>query len=669
MKKLWYLSAAGVLFAVTACQNEDLTSGTEKTVSVTASLDGQTSRTGIDDTGLGTAANRCVLQIYEADGTTRYGNQVVATVTDKKAKFDNIRLISGKNYKFVFWADKSDGNKGSKYYNTESLSNITYKDHITNLNNDELDAFTGSIPDVNLDGVQSYSVTLTRPFAQLNLLDKGLKELPDESEYPSKIKVTYANIYTAFDAVKDEPTLPFSEHTYTAEIINAKGQDKENANYFAMSYLFAKKKDQSGSLVNFKTQFLGADGTTTIGSEKSVSAVPLYRNWRTNVTSDYLTNTGSVDVTIDPGFTSIIPIYTDSKQLIDGGSFKVEMPQDKIDLSDIQGNLEGDVYLALNADVKEITLGTARELVNPKHITISVANGVKYPKITIPEGAKYLQNVTITGDRTSSEGLEGFDSGTLTNIENLAFDNVKFVNKGVNLGDGVQDIKKLDVKNCAATNLSAAFVRVVAKNYADNVTVEGNTITFAKGVESKDGRIDGVNIWYMNRGTLTVRNNVQTGGKCLVSSIPANWEKGTPDKIIVENNKVINNFDGAITIQYPNKDIEIKNNYVKSSYSAIVFMFFKTDLNPNILISGNTFDPNNDNGRYIMIPFGYNTQWGGNDEGAAAKMIIKDNVRRVTTTHPVTWNGWMMQNGGAGDKKTNKVSFNNGSDVEHPYKK
>lgn len=693
MKKILLISASALL-GLSACQNESLIQEQGTTVSFTASLDNRNTRTAINETGTGTAANRCVLQVYEVGESggnptyVKYGSQQYTTVTDKKATFSNIRLITGKTYKFVFWADKADdsgnNNQASKYYNTDNLADISIKTSATAsdlLNNDERDAFfgTSTLSDVT-DKTYTENVTLSRPFAQLNLVAKDLTDVgnntADEGDKPKKIKITYTSqLYTKFDALNGEAKEVGTpeESNQIVDLFNL--NDANNNTYVLMDYLFANTRPATGEgqLINFTTQFYKEDGTTTVGNEKTISNIPIYRNWRTNVSSNFMTTTANYDVTISPDFIGLLEedmtTYTSDANLKNGGNVTVNTNVDKIDLSSINTDLNKDLNLFISSEVKDIIIGTTTEQTNAKSITINVANGVKYPAFTIASGAKYLQNVTITGDKNSTQALEGFNSGTLTNIENLTFNNVKLENKGIILGDGVQSIKNLEIKNCVANELNTSFVKVAAKNYADDVVIENNDINFADGAEKLGDRIDGVNIWYMNGGTLTIRNNTQRGGKCFISSIPANWKtKGTPDKIIIENNKVLDNYDGAITIQYPNKNIEIKNNYIKSSASHIVFMFFKKELQPNITITGNTFEPNNDSQRYVLMPFGYNdTELGGNDEGASATIILKDNSKAGSKA--ANWAGWLFENGtGNETTKTNPVSLLDGSDISSPWK-
>ena len=170
MKNYLFFAASIAMFGLTACQNDDIIGGEEgdATVSLTAKLDGGLStRTTIYDTGKGTAADQCVLQVYEKQGENYvpYKEQVTAEVKNFQADFNDIRVVSGRTYKFVFWADNKEGD----YYNDADLTNITMKEGKDNLlNDDKRDAFFGSYETTVTSSVNE-GIELKRPFGQINL--------------------------------------------------------------------------------------------------------------------------------------------------------------------------------------------------------------------------------------------------------------------------------------------------------------------------------------------------------------------------------------------------------------------------------------------------------------------------------------------------------------------
>lgn len=662
MEKSWYyLLATGAVFSMTACQNEELTGGKDsQTVSITASLDGKTTRTGIEDTGLGTKVDRCVLQVYEEDGTP-YGSQIIEDVKNQKASFENIRLISGKKYKFVFWADKKDANNGSVYYNTTDLSNISLKSNDNALNNDERDAFTGTLSDVNLDDKQSYNVTLTRPFGQVNLLSKDLESLP-ANKYPSKVTVTYENIYTAFNAVNEQVAGQPSSATYTADIFNQ--QDKDAA-YFSMNYVFAKPKPEDGTqgdLINLKTQFLDANGNK-VGVEKSISNIPVYRNWRTNVTSNYLTNGGSVDVTIDPNFWGVTPStpYTTDADLIKGGYFTVDQDFDDINISSVQDQLKGDVVLSIDKAVKTIYVGTKAKPAVSKTVTIYLRNGVPAPKIAVAKDAQYLPPVHVVANAEAS-ALDGFVPGGLKSIEDLQFNGVKFKNdKGIAIDLENSSVNHAVIKfnNINAKTTNGNFFTVRNLDETSSVTVTGST------VETAAPTGDSYGFKFVNcKAPVTITGNTITANNDAAVFVGYYNNPNSPKKLVISDNTLSTKGNGII-VQEPGNEIEITNNVISklpqgSSSSMIAIWRFRKAKTPTITVTGNTINPNSDATECIYVGHATVGQWAiDNEEGSTAKVIIKDNIKGNTYNAQ-----WFFDTA-----KANNLELLKGSDVATPYKK
>ena len=79
------------------------------------------------------------------------------------------RLVTGQTYTFVFWAEKKDN--GHYTYNpaTQTIA-VKYTNDEGNdaAGNETRDAFYAVLPNVTITGAYSHSVTLQRPFAQVN---------------------------------------------------------------------------------------------------------------------------------------------------------------------------------------------------------------------------------------------------------------------------------------------------------------------------------------------------------------------------------------------------------------------------------------------------------------------------------------------------------------------
>ena len=271
--------------ALTACQKgEDLVSGgeTSRTITVTIPQVGQTRATAADF-GSGSKIDRCILQVYR--NNQPYGDQQVADVKRGQATFD-LRLVAAQTYDFVFWADCSTGD----HYNTADLSNITVKGAYAG-NNDEFDAFTGSLLDYNMTEAFKEEITLNRPFGQLNVKTADIAYIPDAALKPTQVKVAFSAVPTSFNAhtgLVGSETAPVE---YTADVLSENGD-------LTVDYIWAPAEEST--LADFAITFL--NGATEIATNGDLNNIPIRRNYRTNVTGNLLTKKGQFIVTIDPGF-------------------------------------------------------------------------------------------------------------------------------------------------------------------------------------------------------------------------------------------------------------------------------------------------------------------------------------------------------------------------------
>lgn len=682
MKKLFLMTAVALL-GLSSCQNEEIPgagTGEETTISLTAALDGMAARTTIEETGVGTSADRCLLQIFEKQGDNyvAYGDQIKTTVSDRMAQFNDVRVISGKTYKFVFWADKGD-NTNDKYYNTADLTNITFKDGIDyTVNNEERDAFFGAT-ELTVTANTNETVVLRRPFGQINLSTTDLASVP-EAKRPNQVKVTYTQGgYTQFNALTGDVT--GSPTTSTVSTVTTV-MDATNG-YMVMDYLFMPT-GTTETLVNFSTEFLRDNNV--IATNDQTSNIPMRRNFRTNISGSLLTNGANFTVTINPEFDGQLPtgakVYGNSETDMNiGGNWIVKDFTDQsgrvsINLTklDLQNDLN--LTLAMNNNngfsAPTVIIGSNTE--NAHHITITIPAGAMMPKFatggseTIFEDGKpvdakiepkFLNNLTII-NKSNQPLTTDIASNTITTVKNVTFDGLIFSDDhGFKFSEGVQNLSDLTIKNCAASGLKTkSFVKIAAKNSSD-VTIENNAITFdpaSSDAYNNASGLDGAEIWYMNGGTLTFKGNTVNGGSNGIVSLPAN--AAGPDEMVIENNKFYSGVS-AINIQQPNKNITVKGNQMEGNIS---FMLYKAANNPNITITGNTLMPPANSNYYAITAFGYKTAWGGNETGSKATIVCKDNVKAGDKAK--NWAGWFFL---LANTQT-ELTLNDGSDVDTPYK-
>lgn len=301
MKKfLLFFAFAGLLFA--GCQKEQPAgpAGEDKVaVSFTAALsDGAQTKASFDNDGMGVYADQCKLQVLW-DGKLFYEKTV--TVTDFKAKFENILLVKDQTYDFLFWAD----NKLGAYYNTADLTAVTLNgDYVGG--NDKRDAFYAALNGKKVTEAFSETVTLYRPFAQLNVITTDIPtlraQISDNATFAAavpetvKLKVkapTKFNVKNGNVSVVKE--LNYSAPVYTNPYKTAAGAK----NTLSMDYFLAPATE--GNVVEVK--FSAKNATSGMADiDYTFSNVPLRRNYRTNILGALIAVTGTVDVQIIPAW-------------------------------------------------------------------------------------------------------------------------------------------------------------------------------------------------------------------------------------------------------------------------------------------------------------------------------------------------------------------------------
>lgn len=239
------------------------------------------------DFGKGAQIDRCIMEIYR--NGILYGERQTATVTAGKATF-NLRLVASQTYDFVFWADCSEGGQ-DKHYNTTDLTAISVNGDYTG-NDDDFDAFFYCLSDYAVEGAFSETVTLKRPFGQLNVKTNDLTAIPDAALHPTDVKVTFSAMPTSFNAMTGVVGDETAEVSYTANVIDAASGE------LSMDYIWAPERE--ANLADFSVTFInnGNDITTN----DAFKNIPIRRNYKTNVSGNLLTKQGTINVTIDPEF-------------------------------------------------------------------------------------------------------------------------------------------------------------------------------------------------------------------------------------------------------------------------------------------------------------------------------------------------------------------------------
>ena len=295
MKKYFFSSLAlvAMMFAGTSCSSEEVAPVTgESAVTLSVTLpDGIQSRAFGD----GTTAQK--LQMLVLDGETALpvftGTDPTVLSTDiNLTKQVTLRLAAGKTYKVVCWAAA----EGAPYTFDPATRTVTanYEGALTG--DEKLDAFYAA-QDITVTGNTTETVKLYRPFAQLNIGTNDLAAAKAAGFDAKTVKVTVPtykslNLVTGAVETGDPVAVSFGEGALpTGETFPKTGYD-----YLAMNYLLMSADKQ---LVDLEFTVKAADGSTRT---LPVSAVPVQRNYRTNIYGSLLTNSVNINVEIVPAF-------------------------------------------------------------------------------------------------------------------------------------------------------------------------------------------------------------------------------------------------------------------------------------------------------------------------------------------------------------------------------
>ena len=318
---LFAIATLVLLFAV-SCQRDELQggsiSGEEVSVSISAVMPDGGSAVVKSDTepGDGSLANRCIMQIYYLpDGESGsadpipYGDRVTVAVSGMKAVFPDQRLVSGHDYRFVFWADHVTDNSSAEalaqdlHYDTEEFPIVSFKEEeggtlSYSSNDDTRDAFfAAEVRDIS--GPSSLSFDLKRPFGQLNIITTDWGAIPEQLR-PSNVKLEFKSLPNSIDLVSGDVTgsVNISSEVEPVSRVPENGDSKQ----LSFDYIFAKDGEQT-VLADFTMDFLLADGTTQVTDEAyTFTNIPVQRNYQTNVSGNLLTDRTGIDVEVVPGF-------------------------------------------------------------------------------------------------------------------------------------------------------------------------------------------------------------------------------------------------------------------------------------------------------------------------------------------------------------------------------
>ena len=427
MKKILYGVMAATMIFATSCENELEVgaAGEESVVSFTIATPDMGSRADYSD---GTTAT--VLQYAVYEGETELTDLTKSVVkgnaeTINGSKEVQLKLTTGNTYSVVFWAAAPNAP-----YTVDFGAKTMTVDYTNAVSNDEArDAFYAK-ETFTVTGAQTETITLKRPFAQLNIGTNDYAASTSAGYTPTHSAVTVKNLKNTLNFFDGTVTGDDEARVFASAAIPA-GQEFPVAGYeyLAMNYL----------LVGADKTVVDVEFTYTDGSDaktRTVGSVPVQRNYRTNIYGQLLTSDVDVNVEIEPDYQGSHVAEALFLAAAVGGEV----------------NLTEDVVLTAPLEVQ------ANMVINLNGNTISAA----YHK-NIGAVIKNKANLTIVGGTISSLGENG--------------------------GSAIQNSGKLTVKDATlngAPNANGSWPSYTVNNTGE-MTMENTTITSYHGAVASYG--------------------------------------------------------------------------------------------------------------------------------------------------------------------------------------
>lgn len=269
-------------------------------VSFTLGVENAISTRAISD---GTGATQLMYAVFEEGGNIVVPKSVKDNVTGLLTEdgFNmTISLAKGNTYRVVFWAQNSEC---TAYTVSDDMKvSIDYE----GVNNDETrDAFFAVSDPFTVSSDTNVSVVLRRPFAQVNVgvweydMVQAVESGVVVSKSSAAIKGVPSQINLFDGTVSDEENVYYDLSAMPEEdlLIDVDGdKNMEAYKYLSMSYLLAGEK----STHEMSFVFTDEAGSKTIQFNQGLGAVPIQRNFRTNIVGQILSGDASFNIKIDP---------------------------------------------------------------------------------------------------------------------------------------------------------------------------------------------------------------------------------------------------------------------------------------------------------------------------------------------------------------------------------
>ncbi len=515
MKKVFKTIAAVALVAFAAsCEKapvESLARGGEETeVSFTVATP-QIFTKAIAD---GNTVDEVACNVYDATGALIDNAEIskIVPMTGGKAEF-KVRLVTGQTYRFIFWAYKAAEEGETSPYTLDAAAKTVTVDYEGYANDETRDAFYACV-EKKIEGAVNETVTLYRPFAQLNFgVDPEDIIAAEKAGYVvTQSSVSVKGLANVLDLTTGEV-----DGTVDADFVCAAlpaqtltvGEDEYG--YVAMNYVLVGKDEKTTADVTLTTY---NDGNIAINT-LSLPAVPLQGNYRTNILGNLFTSQVIYTIVVDPSFED--PDYV--KELWDGTADEPEVDESGNYLITTANELAW-VAQQVNSgkttfEGKTLVLQNDIDLCNVAWTPIGIMQYTPGKSFsgTFDGNGKTISNLNVS-DNTAKWASAGLFGGTVSatiknlNVENATVNSTHYA--GVIVGYAQEGTSILA---CTVTNVSLTSTpELLASGEWDNGDKVGAIAGHFEGIKIdgckvKDAAIRG----YRDLGTIAGIVNYATG--------------------------------------------------------------------------------------------------------------------------------------------------------------
>ena len=527
------VAATGMLLA-TSCTNDELDkvrSGNECVVSFTLEQPSISTRAYSD----GLTANTLTYAVYESGETEALITSEDEVKFSNKTATVNLRLVTGKSYDILFWADAEESP-----YTFDAATQTVTVDYANAVSNDEKrDAFFAAEKGLTVDGAINKTITLQRPFAQLNIGATDIEEAAVAGFTPKQSSVTVKNVYNTLNLLSGEVS-DAAEVTYALAAIPEESEifPVADAKYLAMNYLLVGSEKELADI-----EFTVSDGSLSI--DRSYASVPVQRNWRTNIYGKLLTDEAAFNISIDPdyeGGNEIVPcVATNADQLAAALTADAEY---------ISVILNADIDLPISS-LGQQTPGSGEYKLggeNTKSIMIDL-NGKKLNLTTTYMSSIGAKNADATMTIKNGTMTSSTTDGTW-NIYDLTFANCNYVINDVVFEKAIAFTntgKTATMKN-VTINENHSYYAIWISAVGQTVTIDGLTVKSGRGI-----KIDEEYVNEVAKVTLNISNATFT--TLLKAAILVKSKEGAEINVSnIDISKVVADKNFAVWVDEDSKD-------------------------------------------------------------------------------------------------------------------